>query len=1200
MTRVESPLVIPLAEATDAALVGGKAVNLAAMIRAGLPVPDGFVVTTAAYLARDARRDEVLGQLRDAYARLDCPLVAARSSATAEDLAGASMAGQYDTFLNLATADAVVDAVVRCWASIGSERVAAYLHEQGIDPAGVAMAVVVQKLVSAEAAGVLFTTNPRTGSPSEMLIEASWGLGESVVSGEVQPDIVRVAAEPCEVLQYTVADKRVRLLSGAAGPEETPDALRRRACLGFASIRTLWELGRKAARHFDHPQDIEWAIDGAGRVHLLQSRAITTLDDAAAYQTLLARTVERLGGELDAGRGPWVRHNLDETLVNPTPLSWDVVQRFMSGEGGFGRMYRRVGFAPSDVVEKDGFLERIGGGIYMDCARMPEMFFADYPFAYDPALLRENPDAAQQPPTLPRSGARAQARAGRLGGEVAAALLQEAETLDRCFDEVFVPAVDAWLRQEAPRDLRGLDAEGLIALWEEREAKVMQEFGADAFLPSMIEALAVARLHGFIEDNFWDEDPDELVHTLSVSPLPDQTSLANAALRETALGTRPLEGWLAEHGHRAPGEFDLATPRWRERPGDVQRLAEQLRDSPDPAAKHQARVAEAGAELARLKRLLKPDDAAQLEAHTRLLQRYVRFREDGKYHLMRAFAVLRDTALECGRRLGIGDDVFYLSVAEIGDALRGGYLPQDRIAKRRAERQAAKRLYTPRVIERDDLARLGYRQVSPDTQQWPAHPVSCGSATGPVRVVLTPENAPDLGAGYILVCPSTDPSWTPLFANAAGLVLERGGALSHGAIVARELGLPAVVLDSATELLADGETISIDANQGRVCRAAAGDGATPNAEPDADSAEIDRALLPPRVCSRETNANQRALLVALLWGLFLAGFYLLPAAWIKDPSFRLIDLVLWPLVRSIGMVGAVALVGGAFSLFLLIAQRRFTDNARLFEAKRRAAKLRQMAAKLPRDSQRRAAMLAAVKPVSGRVLRASMAPLAWVLGPMMLVFLWFPERVDPAVWNPDPGRGVSIVAEIDGDFVAPVTLEVPEALALETGVPAERTLPAIRGELEDLRRQWQASELSGLPWEVQAAGDHAREALVGSLNAFLRNGVPPQTISWRLRVPADAAGRHVARLSTAEPSAAIDIPLVFGDTHPPPPTQVSHGEGGPVRSLSVVHPRPLTQRKFWTPLAYVGGPAWDFGWLGAYLVVYLGVMLLGKRLLRVP
>ncbi len=1206
MTPDKLPLILPLAEAFDANLVGGKAVNLAAMIRAGLPVPDGFVVTTAAYLARDTHREEIFHLIREAHTALvgplASPLVAARSSATAEDLAGASMAGQYETFLNLATIDAVLEAVTACWESVESDRVRAYLHEQAIDPTAVHMAVVVQKLVPANVAGVLFTTNPRTGSPAEMLIEAAWGLGEAVVSGQVQPDLIRVATDRCEVLQYTVADKTLRLLPGGREFEATPEELRRRACLKFDAIRQLADLGRRASRYFDHPQDIEWAIDDGGRVHLLQSRAITTLDDAAAYQSLLAQTSEYLHRELNAGRGPWVRHNLDETLSNPSPLSWDVVGRYMSGDGGFGHMYRRVGFSPSAAVAQAGFLERIGSGIYMDCARMPEMFFAEYPFVYDIQLLRENPDAAQAPPTLPLGSARQRGAAAQRAAEVTSALHRESETLDRYFDETLVPGIDSWLIEQSACELRHLTNEELVEKWGEREHQVMNLFGAEAFLPSMIEALALAELHRFIADHLWDEDPDELVHLLSVSPHPDRTSIANTQLREVAQGERPLDEWLREHGHRAPGEFDLATPRWHERPQDVQGLADQLRDSSDSTAKHAARVAQAKATLANLKQSLPPTAAKQLLNHVRLLQRYVRFREDGKYHLMRGFAVLRETAIECGRRLNVGDDIFFLTVAEISDALRGGYLPEDQIARRRAERQAASRLHLPRVIDRADVAELGQVPISDAGEQWSAHPVSSGSASGPVRVVLSPEKAPPLDSGYILVCPSTDPSWTPLFAKAAGLVLERGGTLSHGAIVARELGLPAVVLDSATSLLADGQTIRINASQGLVTRVDTGEPAKHNPSTDhRDITRLERKLLPPPIGVRESRVNQLALLAALFWLVFLAAFYLLPPTWIKQPAFRLIDLALWPLVRQLGMAGAVASIGGVFSLVLIIAQRWLTDNTRLREAKHRAANLRQAASKLPADSPRRSAMNAAVKPVTGRMLRASMVPLAWLLGPMMLIFLWFPERVDPAVWNPEPGRGVSIVAEVDGEAPGPISLQVVDGLSLEAGVSVERFLPPIRDELEELRTEWKnPSEMTDYPWEVQAAGDHAREALLTSLDAYLRQRIPSQNLSWRLKVPAETRGRYLLRLIPPAPANPLDIPIVFGNAHPPELTEIEPLDQSVVRSITVIHPRPLTQRRFWTPLVSFGGPAWDFGWLGVYLIAYLAVMFIGKRVVGVP
>ena len=1199
-----APHIVPLRDAIDPALSGGKSVNLAAMIRAGLPVPDGFVVTTAAFQARggnDSIPAALAAQIREAYEKLGCPLVAARSSATAEDMAGASMAGQYETYLNLATPEALLEAISKCWMSVRNDRVKSYLAEQGIAPDSVAMAVVVQRLVPAEVAGVLFTTNPRTGDPGEMLIEASWGLGESVVSGEVQPDIIRVGTALGDVLDYAVADKRVRLLPGAAEMEDVPADQRKRACLDYATIKELCRLGQRAARHFDHPQDIEWAVS-AGHVFILQSRAITTLDDAAAYQSLLAGTSAHLESELNAGRGPWVRHNLDETLPNPTPLTWDVVRRFMSGNGGFGQMYRAVGFEPGASVTDAGFLELIGAGIYMDCARCPRMFAENFPFTYDLALLRANPDAAQQPPTVPGGNLAARTAAARIAAGVTVKLRAEAKTLDQRFDNDFVPALLAWCRAEEQRDLTSLDAEALIALWSAREAKVMGEFGATAFLPSMIEAMAAAELHSFLSENFWNDDPDELARTLGVSATSDRTVTANAELRETALGTRTTGQWLAEHGHRAPGEFDLATPRWSERPADLLHLAAQLKDSPDPAIRHHERSVQAEECLRRLKESLSHTLAAELEARARLLQRYSRFREDGKYFLMRAYAVLRQTALEFARRLNLADagDVFFLTTGEMFSALRTGFVPEDRVTRRRATHRVAERFHTPRVIAREDLPSLGTPAPVSGAEQWPAHPVSCGVSTGPVRIVLRPETAANLGIGYVLVCPSTDPSWTPLFANAAALVLERGGTLSHGAIVAREMGLPAVVLENATTLFKDGESLTVDSNSGRIARAGTVAAAAESGEAvNPDDTRIERRLAPPPVSARERSGGSFALMAALGWGLLIGAFYLLPAVWLRDPVIRLIDFFLWPLVAKFGYVGSVALIGGAFSLVLLLGQKILTDNARLLEAKRRAANLRKLANILPSGSPRRTALERLAAPVTTRVLKAAMTPLGWLLGPMMLIFLWFPERVDPAVWNAAPGSSVNVIAEIDGDFTKPVTLEFPAPLALNTGSEAAPSLPAIRRELEQLRAEWRSgSDLSAYPWEVQSAAEHARDGLLASLDAYLRSAVPPQKLSWRLRVPDTANGRFTARIAIPG-EAAQDFPLVFGASHPPAAADFTNDRGA-LRSLSVKYSRPLKKRVFWDPLKSFGGPAWDFGWLGVYLLAYLAVMFTSKPLLRIP
>ena len=327
--------------------------------------------------------------------------VAVRSSATAEDMAAASMAGQYETFLDVDDEASLLDAVRCCWASLDSPRTRAYLAEHGIDPRQVAMAVVVQRLVPADVAGVLFTANPQTGTRREMLVEASWGLGESVVSGLVQPDVLRLDRETGRVLAATIADKRVCIVAGparrAAGGRTPPP----RALPAVGRRHRLWQLGRRAADHFGSPQDMEWAIHD-GELYLLQSRPITTLDEAEAYEEVLRLTRSELRDKIAAGRGPWVLHNLAETLPHPTPLTWSVIRRFMSGAGGFGAMYRRVGFEPSPAVSRDGFLDRVAGRVYMDAAAAPEMFFEGFPFRYDLEQLRRNPDAGQAPPDHPR------------------------------------------------------------------------------------------------------------------------------------------------------------------------------------------------------------------------------------------------------------------------------------------------------------------------------------------------------------------------------------------------------------------------------------------------------------------------------------------------------------------------------------------------------------------------------------------------------------------------------------------------------------------------------------------------------------------------------------------------------------------------------------------------------------------------------
>ena len=1195
------PLIQELAECRERSLVGGKAINLGNLIRAGFSVPGGFVVTTAAY--RGAHGQGMGGvlaeEIRAAYRRMGSPTVAVRSSATAEDLSDASMAGQYETFLDVTGEDGLLEAVRSCWASLDSPRTRSYLAEHGIEMCGVAMAVVVQGLVPAEVAGVLFCANPRTGSRREMLIEASWGLGESVVSGRVQPDVLRVDRETGRVIEARVADKQVYLKAGDHGERPVEEALRKEPCLCSADVTKLWELGRRAEDHFGSPQDIEWAIHD-GQLYLLQSRPITTLAAAEAYEQILQTARQRLRERLEKGQGPWVLHNIAETLPHATPLTWSVIKRFMSGAGGFGAMYRQAGFEPSAKVSAEGFLERIAGRAYMDLALAGEMFFGGYPFRYDVGLLRSNPDASQSPPTVGEGSLWARARVGRRIGRINRRLHETARDLDRKLTEEVFPEFAAWCKEEKERDLARLPAAELVDLWHRRERKVMDEFGPQSLLPSLIAGMALAELRAFLNEQFWDDDPDELAGMLSSAHRPDKTMLGNAQLREMARGQCTLEQWLAEHGHRGPAEFDLATPRWREQREEVVTMADRLKDGADPLELHGQRGAKTEAKLAELRAGLSRRDQEELGRKVDLARRYLPFREDGKHYLMLGYDLLRDVGLEAGRRLGIGEDVFQLNLEELLDALRVGFAPLHVIGQRRVQHEAEGRVVLPQVIDQGELEGLGEMRKVEAAGSHAAFAVSSGVATGPARIVRSPQGAGDLGKGYILVCPSTDPGWTPLFVNAAGLILECGGTLSHGAVIAREMSIPAVVLPGATALFADWEMVCVDGRNGVVRREATearSDEAAKGAE--ANNVRIPRELVPPVAGRKERFIAKVRNMSALVWGVYLVGVYVLPEEWVSRPSLAVMDWLLWPLVRAVGKVWTTAIVAAGLAALTMMCQRWLTDNARLVEAKRRAVLLNREAARLPRSSKRCWAMEDLAGGVQMRVALAGFVPLAVLLGPLVMSCVWLPARVDVAAWNAPPGSVMNVVAKLNSDVREAVTLEVSGPLHVDESTPATRVLEPIRETLERLGAQWQQpSDLAAQPWELQEAARMAREGLLADLRGYLKAGVPAQSISWQVRSEEEVAGRFAVRLMLGGKETA-KLWAVLGDQYPPQVTETAGGRGSPVVSLKLVYNRPDQKRVFWAPLAWLGKPHWEVGWIITYLLAYLPPMFIFRRVLRV-
>jgi phosphohistidine swiveling domain-containing protein len=1206
-------VICQLIEASDAAVVGGKAINLGELLRAGLPVPDGFVLTTAAYracsgtLEDPALRTAIVAAWRD----LGAPVVAVRSSATAEDTAGASMAGQYETVLDVRSADDLLAAVQRCWDSLKAQRVATYLERHGIARDGVAMAVVVQELVPARVAGVLFTADPRTAERTRMLLEASWGLGESVVSGAVQPDTLVLDHASGDVLATTLGTKDAQLVSGS-GQQAVTAADRARCCLDAAEIAALWRLGRAVERHYGQPMDLEWAIAADGVARLLQARAITTLEAGEDRRTARETVRRRCAEALAAGTPGWVRHNLAETLPRPTPLTWSVIRPFMSGSGGYGTLLRWAGFTPSPAAMRDGVLDLLGGRIHLDLGRAGGMFLADFPFAYDLERLRRDPDAAQRPPDVPTGSWRQRLAAGRALAGVPAALTALATRVETELEPVVIPAYRAWVAAEQARDLTILDGAGLMAVWEARRARVLDDFAPWSLAPSVVTVQALAELRAVAATWDWESEPDALAARIAVAAEMDRTVAANQGLHQIANSGGDLAEWLTEHGHRAPGEFDLAEPRWHERPDAVRAMAAHQRGTEAPVMRHERAAAVATATALALRTRLPAGERTAYDALVARIRHHVRYREDGKHELMRGYALLRAVALEAGRRLGLGDAVFLLTAEELGAALATGFAPQALLAARRRDRAAEAGLVLPPLITERELSGLGEPPAPAAAgERLAAFAASPGVGRGPARIVHDPAAAGDLGEGYVLVCPSTDPAWTPLFARAAGLVLESGGSLSHGAVVARELGLPAVVVPGACTLLAPGEAVVVDGDRGCVLRGSGGhDSAADLADP-----RLPAALLPPPPGPDERRGLRLAVTASLAWlpvvvAYALSATEIIPAAWVEQPVLGLFDAALLPLARQLGWPWTVAVVAAGLALLVMLVQRALADAPRLRCAKQRAAALRRTAADLPADSPRRAALLAAAAPVEGRLLVAALLPLGLLLGVILAPFPWLMQRADPAAWNPRPGAVATITASLAGDHLEPLTLTLDPALTLEESTPATQTQAPVRATLEDLRRSWGADPGVGAdqPWAVRAAANRTREAMLADLDAFLARPLPDQErLVWQVATP-DRPGRFPVTLS-GPGLAPLTLHLVTGIGQAPERT-VTLADGprpGRERSVDALHRVTIAytpglapaERIFAQPFAWAGW-SWQAGWLWIYLFAYLPMMYAAKWLLRVP
>lgn len=714
--------------------------------------------------------------------------------------------------------EASISAVFDSWEG---ERARVYRRRHGIRGLN-GTAVNVQAMFPSQVSGVAFTQDPNAPNANRMIIEASFGLGEAVVSGDVTPDRF-VVSRAVKAVERTIGRKGHAVRSWGDREDQDADEI----TLTESMLHELVALAGKVEDFYGHPVDLEWGW-ADGRFAMLQARPIKGLQAAMEAETARDQERERLRQLAGTARRLWVSHNLGETLIHPTPLTWDVIRRFMSGTGGFGRLYRGLGYRPSAEIDRDGFLELICGRIYADTDRMPGLFFDGLPMAYDLGDT-ENPASLIDRAPSRFDASRADTRfLTQLPANLAAMVRISRRIASGCrsaqeqFEKHDLPPFLRWVEQQRAVKLDGLGLAELKDVLEQRRAKVMDEFAPCSLRPGFFGSMAFDRLASLLELPAGPEEASQWLTNLTRGLEGDLTFQQDAMLYEVAQGRQPMKAFLSQFGHRCAGEMELMRPRWQEQPELLEPVLRPMTaGGRNPAELHEQNVAARTEAERKLPEALVSWGAGSLLDRVQQAltdcQKLLPYRESGKHYLMMGYCLIREAIMAIGARLGLHDDVFFLQWSELMELTESAAdSKRDVIAARKLRIEAQRRIDLPATIDSNQLDDFGRTPVVHAGRNIEGTAIAAGMATGPVRLVRSPDEAQELGEGYILVCPSTDPGWTPLFLNAAGLVVERGGVLSHGAIVARDFGIPAVVIPDAMRLLRADQQVRIDGQQGRL------------------------------------------------------------------------------------------------------------------------------------------------------------------------------------------------------------------------------------------------------------------------------------------------------------------------------------------------------------------------------------------------
>ncbi|PAF07392.1 phosphoenolpyruvate synthase [Shouchella clausii] len=844
-------------------LVGGKGLNLGELSKIqGIQVPEGFCVTTTGFqkvikqnetfqalldqLARAKVEDrdqigEISRKIRELILEVEIPsdvvkavahylsqfgekhAYAVRSSATAEDLPHASFAGQQDTYLNIIGKESILQHISKCWASLFTERAVIYRMQNGFDHSQVYLSVIVQKMVFPQASGILFTADPMTSNRKVLSIDAGFGLGEALVSGLVSADCYKVRED--QIVDKRIATKKLAIYGREEGGTETqqidPDQQKTQT-LTDQQILQLARIGRQIEAHFGQPQDIEWCLTG-DTFYIVQSRPITTLypipeaNDqenhvylSVGHQQMMTDPIKPLGLSF-------------YLLITPAPmrkaggrLFVDVSPR-LTTRAGREALLNTVGSDPltksalMTVIERD-YIKLLPND---QAAPLPGSSHTDMPeqFETDPTIVSKLIKRSQT--SIEQLKQNIQAKSGL---DLFDFILEDIEQLKKIlFDPqstaVFMAAINAttWINENMNEWLGEKNAADTLSLSVPHN--ITSEMGlalmdvADVIrpYPEVIDYLQHAK-----EDNFL----DELVKF-------DGGQEARNA----------IDAYLDKYGMRCPGEIDITRTRWSEKPITLVPMILSHINNFEPNEGNrkfeQGRRVALEKEQELINRLKQLPDGEQKAKETKqridLIRNFIGYREYPKYGIVSRYFVYKQALLKEAEQLvqaGViqeKEDIYYLTFEELHEVARTKKTDDQIINKRKDEYKRYEKLTPPRVITSDgEIITGAYKQANLPANAIAGLAVSTGVIEGRARVILNIENA-DLEDGDILVTSFTDPGWTPLFVSIKCLVTEVGGLMTHGAVIAREYGLPAVVgVENATKLIKDGQKIRVNGTDGYV------------------------------------------------------------------------------------------------------------------------------------------------------------------------------------------------------------------------------------------------------------------------------------------------------------------------------------------------------------------------------------------------